>query len=215
MMIDFGYLWDKYRMNVNGVCHCGSNRAQEALIYKKYGINKVIWIEAIPFVFNEMCAYLNSVGCLDEDVTCINACIGEEDGKEVEFHISNNEAQSSSMLELGIHKEIHPSVSYIEHLKMKTSRLDTLLINEDIQDYELLNVDVQGVELEVLKSMGDLLHGFKYAIIEINMRETYIGGALVNEIDEYMAIFDFVRAETGQWVGDTWTDGFYIKKELL
>jgi 2-O-methyltransferase len=215
MMIPFEYLVDKFKIKATGVVHIGANRGQEALIYKKFGINKVIWIEALLHVFTDLVKYLKSVDCLDENVTCINACIGDVDDLEVEFHESNNEAQSSSYLELGVHKEIHPTVEYINTTKMKTNRIETILHDCDIKDYQLLNIDIQGPELQALKGMGMLLHHFKYAIIEVNMRETYKGGALVHEIDNYMSIFDFVRAETGTWVAGTWTDAFYIKKYLL
>ena len=171
--------------------------------------------QAIPEVFADLCNYLKSVDCLDENVSCINACIGDFDGKEVIFHESNNESQSSSYLELGEHLQIHPTVHYVKDIPMKTVRIDTLLRLCDMTDYNLLNIDIQGSELQALKGMGFMLHNFKYAIIEINKKETYIGGALVDEIDEYMNLFNFVRAETGKLGGDCWTDGFYIKKYLL
>jgi FkbM family methyltransferase len=215
MMIPFDGLVERFKIKARGVLHIGSNTAQEALDYKKHGIDKVIWIEAIPEVYAKMLDYLHSVGCLDENVTTINACISDEQGKEVEFNISNNDAQSSSFLELGVHKEIHPSVFYTHQVKMTTARIDNIFTTGNLVGYDLLNIDTQGSELQVLKGMGDLLYYFKYAIIEINMRATYIGGALVGEVDEYMERFNFVRAETGKWVAGTWTDGFYIKKDML
>ena len=215
MMIPFENLVQKFHINAKGVLHIGANSGQEAMTYKKYGIDNVIWIEALPNVFGDLCKHLTEVDCCDENVICINACVGDEDGKQVMFHESNNESQSSSYLELGLHKGLHPTVSYIRDIPMTTYRVETLLKAHDMSRYNLLNIDVQGVELQVLKGMGDLLHGFKYAIIEINLQETYVNGALVGEVDDYMSKFDFVRAETGTWVGDCWTDGFYIKKWLL
>lgn len=216
MMIPFDGLVERFKIKASGVLHIGSNTGQEALDYKKHGINKVVWIEAIPEVFDRLTKYLDSVDCHGPDVFCINACIGDVDGKEVDFGISNNEAQSSSYLPLGHHMVIHPTVHYERHVKMKTTRIDTIFSNNPlIKELDLLNIDIQGSELQALKSMGILLTHFKYAIIEINMQETYIGGALVEEIDEYMNLFDFERSETGKWVADSWTDGFYIKRNLL
>lgn len=214
-MIDFDYLVEKFKISTRGVLHIGANRGQEALAYKKHGIEKVIWIEAIPEVYDELLVYLKSVDCLGQNIFCINVCVGDENGKKVVFHESNNESQSSSYLELGVHKEIHPTVSYIRDIPMVTFRVDSFLEGWNMRDYGLLNIDIQGAELEALKGMGKLLAGFKYAIIEINMKETYLKGALVDEVDRYMELFDFVRAETGKWVADTWTDGFYIKRDLL
>jgi hypothetical protein len=59
--------------------------------------------------------------------------------------------------------------------------------------------------------MGSLLSQFNYLYLEVNKKETYVGGALVGEIDEYVAGFGFERAETAAWIGDAWTDAFYLK----
>lgn len=209
-MIPFDGLVERFKIQATGVLHIGANRGQEFADYNRHGITKQIWIEALPNVFEDLCRNVSG-----KDVVCLNECISDVDDHEVDFHESNNESQSSSFLELGVHKEIHPTVEYIGTTKMKTKRIDTILTREQLQGYQLLNIDIQGPELLALKGMGILLHHFKYAIIEINMRETYVGGAMVDEIDNYMSIFNFVRAETGDWVASTWTDGFYIKKYLL
>lgn len=213
-MIPFDYLVNKFKIKANGCLHLGSNTGQEAQTYKQYGIKPVIWVEALPDIFEGLKRHLIEVDCM-EDAICLRACISDVDGKEVNFNIANNDSQSSSYLELGEHQVIHPTVKYIGIQKMITTRVDTLLKDYDLSFFDLLNVDVQGVELECLQGMGKLLNQFKYAIIEINKQETYRGGAFVNQIDKYMESFDFVRAETGQWVADCWTDGFYCKRELL
>lgn len=213
MMIDFDYLVEKFNIRTKGVLHIGANRGQEALAYKKHGIEKVIWIEAIPEVYDELLAYLKSVDCLGENIFCINVCVGDTNGKEVTFHESNNESQSSSYLELGVHKEIHPTVKYIRDIPMVTFRVDSFLEGWNMSDYGLLNIDIQGAELQALKGMGILLAGFKYAIIEVNQKETYEECALVGEIDEYMKIFGFGRVETGKFVADCWTDALYLRKD--
>lgn len=213
-MIEFDYLVDKFKINTKGVLHIGSNTGQEAIAYKKHGIENVIWIEAIPEVYDKLVDYLRSVDCVSGS-TCINACVGPVNGAKVIFHESNNESQSSSYLELGVHKELHPTVDYIRDIPMETFRIDYILAGLDMSVYKLLNIDIQGAEMLALISMGDMLSNFNYAILEINKKETYKDCALVEDIDKYMEAYGFVRAETGQWVGDTWTDGFYIKKELL
>ncbi len=66
-----------------------------------------------------------------------------------------------------------------------------------------------------LKGMGNYLKQFSCALLEINKREVYQGCALVEEVDAYMAQNGFRRVETGKWVGDSWTDGFYVQTDLL
>jgi FkbM family methyltransferase len=213
MMIDFDYLFNKFNIQSKGILHLGSSTGQEALKYKSLGIERVIWVEAIPKVFGELVKYLEIVGCMNEGCICINACVSDVDGKEVVFNISNNEAQSSSFLELGYHKIIHPSVEYIDHIKMVTKRVSTIVkeMNIDLTGIDFLNADLQGVELLALKGMGDLLYNLKYCYLEVNKRSTYVGCALIEEVDEYLSLFGFKRVETGTWVADTWTDALYIK----
>lgn len=211
MMLDFADLVHKYGIKSKGVLHCGASTGQESELYDMFGVKKMIYIEAIPSVFNDLvkhiAKYPQAIG--------INECISDVDGQEVVFNISNNEAQSSSFLEFGYHQEIHPTVKYIDKINLKTKRVDTIIeeYGIDLDGVTLLNLDLQGVELLCLKSMGELLHKFEYAIIEVNKRETYIGCAGIGDIDKYIGKFGFKRVETGDWVAETWTDAFYKKIE--
>lgn len=213
MMLPFKELLNKHNVSLNGILHIGGSIGQERDLYKECGATEVIWIEAIPSVFeelkNNLLPYPNQVA--------LNICVGDEDGKEVVFHISNNESQSSSFLELGHHAIIHPEVRYVDHISMKTERIDTLfnLLERDISKLNFLNIDLQGSELMALHGMGKMLKQFDYAIIEVNKKETYIGCALIEDIDYFMLQNDFECVELGQWVADTWTDAFYKKRKLL
>lgn len=209
MMIDFKYLFNKYKIKATGILHVGASTAQEAETYEELGIPEVVWVEAISEIYEQ--AKENLVKYKNQYI--VNACVGEEDGTDVIFNISNNEAQSSSYLELGEHKRIHPTVHYIDKFECKTVRLDTLFKHTDISALNFLNFDIQGTELLALKGMGDLLAQFDYCYLEVNKKETYIGGALIHEIDEFL--MDFNRVETGQWVGECWTDALYIRRTIL
>lgn len=211
MMIDFKYLFEKWNINCTGMLMCGANTAQERFAYDELKIPEVLWIEAIPTVFQEM---KNNLAPFKNQIA-INACVSDEDGKEVLFNISNNEAQSSSFLELGHHKIIHPNVTYIDQVELVTTRLDTLfnLLQRDISHINFGNFDLQGAELLALKGLGKLIKQFDYFYLEINMKETYLGCALIGEMDEFLS--DFKRVETSEIVAGTWGDALYIRKTLL
>lgn len=209
MMIDFKYLWQKYKIKCTGILHVGSSTAQEAETYSELGVPEVIWIEAIPNIFEQ--AKLNIAKYKNN--FAINACVSDTDGVNVVFNISNNESQSSSYLQFGEHLKIHPTVKYVSSIECTTVRLDTLLRYYDISSINFLNFDIQGAELDALKGMGDLLEQIDYAYLEVNKRATYIGCPLVEEIDAFLS--DFTRVETGQWVGDCWSDSLYIRSSLL
>lgn len=207
MLIDFRQLWPKYGINPNGVLHIGANVGEEAPVYLELGVKKQIWIEANPIIYDK----LRDNIAHNEDAIAYNYCIGDEDGKLVTFHVSNNGSQSSSILELGTHKTAHPEVHYVEDVEMKMRRIDKLFIFNNPLAYDFLNIDLQGAELKALKGMGNILNNFKWAYLEVNQQELYKGCALVGEIDEYLAVFGFRRVET-KWCGNTgWGDALYVK----
>lgn len=210
MLIPFSQLFPRHNIKAKGVLHIGASEGQEAPEYARQGIQEMLFIEAIPSVYEtlrmKIAEYPRAIA--------INECIGDEDGKEVEFNISDNGGQSSSYLEFGTHSQQHPNVHFIDKVKMKTKRIDTiyreLLIPND--KYDFLNIDLQGSEDYALRGMGDLLWNFKWAYIEINEEEVYKGCALAKDIDVYMAKFGFRRAETKmtQHQGRmTWGDCLY------
>jgi FkbM family methyltransferase len=211
MMIEFSYLIDKYKLNITGVLHCGGSYGQERELYDKYVDGEVIWIEAIKEVFEKL---RENIAPYPKQ-TAIYSCLSNQDDTTIVFNISNNESQSSSMLNLKYHEVIHPEVHYVDHVAMKTRRLDTLfhLLERNISKLNFLNLDLQGAELLALQGAGKLLNQFDYILTEVNQKEVYENCALVSELDEFLK--DYTRVETGTWVGDSWTDALYIKNSLL
>jgi FkbM family methyltransferase len=208
MLIDFRQLFLKYGINPKGVLHIGANVGEEAPVYNELGIKKVLWIEGNPEIFPTLC---DNVLRYDGQATMCYL-IGDEHDRATDLHVSNNGSQSSSILELGTHKVAHPEVHFTHDIPMYTKRLDTLLDNPEVHDYDFLNIDLQGAELKALRGMGDMLHQFKWAYLEVNKEELYKGCALVEDIDMYMMGFGFRRAET-RWCGNTgWGDALYVKK---
>ena len=212
MLIPFKTLLAKYRFIPTGVFHIGASTGQEAADYFDNNVGDVIFIEAIPNVCKQLERHISQY----PRMIAINECIGDEDGRQMTFHISNNEAQSSSLLELDYHKTDHPDVSYTEHIPVTTKRVDTLLRERkiDLARYDFLNIDLQGAELMALKGMGDELRKVNYAYLEVNKKHEYEDCPLLEDIDAYMLSFGFSRVELEWCGGFSWGDAFYIKKDL-
>jgi hypothetical protein len=138
-----------------------------------------------------------------------NAIISDVEGEDVTFHISNN-GQSSSILELGLHKFFHPDVHYINSFKSQSKRLDNLLSKYSDIPFNFLNLDIQGVELRALKSLGNYLEKVDYIYTEVNSDYVYEKCDLIGDIDSYLELFRFKRVETS-WSGNKWGDAFYVK----
>ena len=136
--------------------------------------------------------------------------------KEINFGLANNGA-SSSILPLKEHLKYYPNIRYDGYRQMTTKRLDKIIEENsiDLFKHDGLVMDVQGVELRVLKSLGPLLNNFKFVQSEVNLEELYEGCCLIDELDEYLKGYGFERKITKLWddgaVG--WGDALYIKND--
>ena len=148
---------------------------------------KSVWRGLDPDVFKDMREILSKY----KNTIALQACISDIEGQEVDFHVSSNGGESSSMFNFGTHKLNHPDVSFIGEKKLKTTRLDNLLIKKgiNVREFDFLNIDVQGADGLVLKSLGDMLRLFNFIYIEVNRESVYEGIMLVDEIDAYLDEF--------------------------
>jgi FkbM family methyltransferase len=206
MLIDFNGIVQRHG-RPNGVIHIGAHLMEERPNYISHGLRNTIWAEANPGIFE------NTKNMVDKNMgeSIHNFAISDVDDFEYEFNITNN-GQSSSILELDKHKTYHPNVYVTEVIKVKSKRMDTL-INEnsiDINDYDFINLDIQGAELLALKGFGKLLENIKYIYTEVNTNSVYKNCALIEEIDSYLKGFGFERKET-KMTEFEWGDSLYVK----
>jgi FkbM family methyltransferase len=70
-------------------------------------------------------------------------------------------------------------------------RLDTFIDKNNIENIDLLCIDLQGYELNAIKSLGIHLHKVKYIITECSITSTYTNGTTFNEINNYLINYNF------------------------
>lgn len=212
MLIPFDTLCKKYSIKPEGVLHIGANNAAECETYYANGVKRSVWIEALPDVYKE----LKEVVSKYPKTIALNACVSDVDGHTVQFNVSSNHGESSSMLEFGSHAQAHPDVTFINKIRLVTSRVDTLMIKKgiNIREFDFLNIDLQGAELLALRGMGDMLRLFKFVYIELNREELYKGCAMFEDVKSYLESFGFVLKEV-KWTGAGWGDGFFIKDQSM
>ena len=203
MLISLDHLVNRYNIIFTGILHVGMHEAEEIGVYEKYiGRDKILWIEAM---------YDKVEYCLAKfpNILIQNVIISDVE-EDVTFHISNN-GQSSSILELGLHKNFHPEVHYVTSFKSQSKRLDNVISNYKSIPFNFLNLDIQGVELRALKSLGKYLENIDYIYTEVNSDYVYEKCDLIGDIDQYLSTFGFKRVET-RWFGSCkWGDAFYVK----
>jgi FkbM family methyltransferase len=208
MLIDYRTITSKY-LTPFGIIHIGGHWAEEAKTYYENGVLKTVWIEADPSSFEIMKQKLVDY----PDAVCLNYCVSEEDDKQIIFNVSNNEGQSSSILELEYHKQAHPEVHYLSQISLSTKTVNSIVSENKIivNEYNMLVADIQGAELLMLKGATAVIPQMDAIYLEVNNRELYKGCGLVEEIDTFLAGYGFKRVET-EWCGDFgWGDALYVK----
>ena len=206
MLIDFHIAIERYGFKVDNVLHVGAYTAAEIDFYKPYGARHIHWVEAN----RDLCRRLRTrLEPSLNKVTC--AVVSDRDGDTVKFNITNN-TQSSSILELGEHKDLFPTIHYVDSETRTTSTIDTIMQDTNLDGrVDFLSIDIQGAELLALRGATNTLKKTDALLLEVNQSEVYEGCALVQEIDEYLLTYGIERVETGLYKDHPWGDALYIR----
>lgn len=212
MLLNFNRLKEKYNMNIKGIIHIGAHYGEEFQSYANNNIRDLIFFEPVPSTFEILKENLQGKAIL------VNKALGN-DTRKIEMNIETaNNGQSSSILTPDIHLKQYPHIQFNSTIEVDMIKLDDFM-NEyysfgymgEPAAFNLINIDVQGYELEVFKGAKDYLKQVDYIITEVNRDEVYKGCAKVDELDSFLSGYGFERVET-TWDGGTWGDAFYVKR---
>jgi FkbM family methyltransferase len=179
-----------------GTIHVGINDGTELGWYLQEGQVPILAFEPIPEVFGQ------TVRDFNEEITSGKIWI-------YNCALSNNEGWTP--INIPIRKAdgipVTPGASFLEELNLDEEyrsiigpycsiyRFDYLIYNSkslidpspfDMSRYDLLVVDVQGMELEVLEGFGDFLQCLKYLVIECSQEPMYKGEASAIEVCDFL-----------------------------
>lgn len=110
-----------------------------------------------------------------------NVAIGEIE-KNLEIEVREDIGKSTFFRELG------NNTLSISRIIVPVKRFDKIFSGSDVSDKTLAKIDVQGAELQVLRSMGNLLESIDVFIIEVSSIVTLDGGAA-----HMFEVIDFLR----------------------
>lgn len=204
MLIDLLKLNEKYKLEIKGVLHIGAHFGQENKVYELLGIKNRIFFEPLSKNFKRLC---ENVG---DQFTLVNKALGNFEGTVEMYVESANSGQSSSILKPSLHLVQYPHITFPNKETVEITKLDNVEFMR--QDFNFINIDVQGYELEVFKGSEKTLESIDYIMTELNIEELYENCARLDSIKEYLSNFGFKLVET-DWSGFTWGDGFFIKEK--
>lgn len=206
MFIPIIELAQDYNVKPRNILHVGAHLGEESQSYDKYFNVPVLWIEAQPQLCSELKKRLNS-----STNTIIEACVSDKDNEKVSFNFASN-SQSSSMLNFGTHSVNYPDVFVTESIIINTKRLETILQGRQIPDF--VNLDIQGVELRAIKSLGNLIKQVDAIYTEVNNKEVYESCDLVGEVDSFLIEKGFRRVATRWELEAGWGDALYVNDNV-
>jgi FkbM family methyltransferase len=201
MLIELSKLIQNFNLQINGVIHVGAHVGQEYPTYKKHGINHVVWFEPV------LSTYKKLVENLPEGSITYNIALGNEEGTKEMFIETVNGGQSSSLLEPGTHLETYPDITFDSKQKVQMLRLDSFAFPDTLN---MINMDVQGYELDVLKGSVNTLEHIDIIYTEINTEDVYKNCVHVDQLDTFLNSKGFERVFT-QMACKSWGDALYLR----
>ena len=204
MLLDFNSLYNKYKLDIKGVLHIGAHYGQEDFYYRNKNINNVMYFEPLKKNFEVLKSNVSNNSILH------NIALGNERKKINMFVETNNKGMSSSILKPKLHLTQYPNIVFDQTEEVEMYRLDDIVF--DRENFNFINIDVQGFELEVLKGAEKTLNSIDYIISEINKVELYENGTILNDLVTFLKKYNFTLVEE-DWAGVTWGDGLFIKEK--
>ena len=163
-----------------GVLHIGAWDAWEAKQYAHYCGENSIFLEANSDSY-EM--FKNEIEKFGQKI--YNYAAWNVDDLVMDLYCPRGNPDSSSLI---------PQQG--EVIKTKTITVQTLFERNGLkfENYDLLNIDTEGAELQVLEGIGDGIKSFKYIIIEVSD----LGSDFETQVNDYIISkgFEFIKDST-------------------
>ena len=212
MLVKLDKLVEQFNLNIKGVLHIGAHYGQEYVDYKKHNVQYMIFFEPIRATFDKLLSVLPE----NENIISYNFALGNETGEREMFLESANKGQSCSFLEPGTHLSLYPHIPFHGKEIVKIYKLDNIAFNRD--NYNMINIDVQGFELEVFKGGVETLKTIDYIYTEVNDEDVYKGCCHLSDVDKFLGKHGFTRVLV-EYPNRTpqekypWGDALYLKKK--
>jgi len=204
MIIPLNKIVTDYKINIKGVIHIGAHCGQEYNAYKKQGISEMVFFEPINSNFRELVKQIPR----NEHIKAFNVALGNKTGIVDMFVETANHGMSCSVLEPGTHLNKYPNITFDTMETVSMFRLDDMNLKTV---YNMINIDVQGYELEVFKGAINTLECIDIIYSEINLEQVYKGCVQVEELDLFLGLYGFKRVLT-DITPKTWGDALYLKR---
>lgn len=206
------YLEFKKKININDIktiFELGSRDLVDANALSNYfNTAKVYAFECNPDCLEE--CKKNLIKFNNKNINLIEKAVSLLNGEVIFYPFDLNKYNnmgSSSMFKIDFSKRNKTDPDYNREnpqfeIKVDGIRLDTFIEENKISNIDLICIDLQGYELNSLKSLGTQLYNVKYIITECSINSTYIGGSTFKELNDYLETFNFKYVSSNKF-GDS------------
>lgn len=192
---------------VKTICELGSRDLLDAVELHKFYNAEIYAFECNP---DSLQTCYSTLGSLSADtklsVHLVEKAVSLEDGKQtfLSFDLSKYDNMgASSLLKIDFSKRDTNDPDYNipnpqKEVEIEGTRLDTFCKDNSISSIDMLCIDLQGYELNALKSMGSDILKVKYIITEASVNSSYIGGTEFVQLDKFLVQngFTYVVSDT-------------------
>lgn len=190
---------------ISCVIDVGANVGQFASDLRRSGFNgRIFSIEPISEIFKS----LERNSAADPNWMAINLGISNMQGDQ-DIHVSGNDALSSSFLKIRKnHTSSFPDSGTLRVEKVKTTTLLKLLHELEVSpENSLLKLDVQGLELSILKSIDSFVNLFPIIYLELSLTPLY------EEEADFIEVLNYLKSR-GHIVADLFRGEVHRDKRL-
>jgi len=210
MKLDLHTLTQQHSLTPRGIIHIGAYEGKDLKRYPTPDTAKILLIEANP----KAVEYLQA-NFADKPNIIISQTAIANHTTAVTLNLTSIES-NSSILPLSGYREIYPNLKVTQQITLESRSLDTLLRELNLRpvDFNFLYLDIQGAELLALQGATQLLKYIEAIYTTVSYEDLFEGGALIDEMDAFLAQHHFVRVAEANPYHPAWGEVFYLREHL-
>jgi FkbM family methyltransferase len=164
---------------IDAGAHIGADSVEMYRLYKNAQIHA---FEPVPAIFTSLKHNVRKY----KNIHTWQIALSNMTGRQ-ELNISSGASDaSSSLLKPNLHLIDHPDVLFSEVILVEATTLDDWAKKNNIDKVDFLWLDMQGFELNVLKTSKIIFPTVKVVHMEINTKATYLKAPLYSEVKLWM-----------------------------
>ncbi len=202
----------RFKRLPRGVIQVGAHNGREVLKLARSGVTKAVFIDPLDETFGLLSDRVAKI----DGFHAIQALIGDEDGKEVTFHVASNTGESSSFLAPSSHTSIKPEITFSDHRRMKLRTLDRLLPDHGFmpRDFDMMFIDTQGAEKHVILGALALLKSIDFIWMEVSIGGIYDGDTALSRFVVFLETlgFELGYCELKRF---GWGDALFVRRTVF